>query len=150
MDNSFLNRIGPQIKVANTLIEKELNNRIANLISDYNLTGPQISLMVYLYEARERTVTQKEVADTFVLSHPTIRSIVRRMEKSGLIEVGHLKSDRRQISLSLSKKGFKLLNEHISEIYTVMSEVNHQITRGLDEGETKKLSEILAKIIQNF
>ncbi|HJE96944.1 MarR family winged helix-turn-helix transcriptional regulator [Ligilactobacillus acidipiscis] len=150
MNDRFLKRLGPQIKISNTLIEKELNKRIASLITDYKLTGSQISLMVYLYESKGRTVTQKEVADTFVLSHPTIRSIVRRMENNGLLEVGHLRSDRRQISLSLSEKGFNLLEQHIDDIYAVMDDVNHQIIRGLDEGEVQKFSEILTKVINNF
>ncbi|WP_270334972.1 MarR family winged helix-turn-helix transcriptional regulator [Ligilactobacillus acidipiscis] len=150
MNDRFLKRLGPQIKISNTLIEKELNKRIASLITDYKLTGSQISLMVYLYESKGRTVTQKEVADTFVLSHPTIRSIVRRMENNGLLEVGHLRSDRRQISLSLSEKGFNLLEQHIDDIYAVMDDVNHQIIRGLDEGEAQKFSEILTKVINNF
>lgn len=150
MNDRFLKRLGPQIKISNTLIEKELNKRIASLITDYKLTGSQISLMVYLYESKGRTVTQKEVADTFVLSHPTIRSIVRRMENNGLLEVGHLRSDRRQISLSLSEKGFNLLEQHIDDIYAVMDDVNHQIIRGLDESEAQKFSEILTKVINNF
>ena len=63
MQQTFLDEIGPQIKIANTLIEKELNSRVASLISEYPLTGPQITLMVYLYESKGRTITQKEVAD---------------------------------------------------------------------------------------
>lgn len=150
MSDRFLKRLGPQIKIANTLIEKELNQRIASLITDYNLTGSQISLMVYLYESQGRAVTQKEVADTFVLSHPTIRSIVRRLENNRLIEVGYLQSDRRQKSLVLTKEGLRLLEEHLTEIYAVMDEVNQQIIRGLSRGEAQQFSEILTKVIRNF
>ncbi|GBG94303.1 MarR family transcriptional regulator [Ligilactobacillus salitolerans] len=150
MPHNLLAAVGPQIKVANTLIEKELNNRIASLITEYNLTGPQITLLVYLSEAQGQTVTQKEVADKFVLSHPTIRSIVKRLEKNHLIELGQLANDKRQVTLLLTDQGAQLLAKHINEIRNVMEDVNRKIVGQLSPQETQELLEILAKIKQNF
>ncbi|WEV39545.1 MarR family transcriptional regulator [Lactobacillus sp. ESL0681] len=146
----LLQRLGPKIKIANTLIEKELNKQFANLFADYSLTGAQISLLVYLYDAGGRTVTQKEIADTFVLSHPTIRGIVRRLEASNLIETARLKSDQRQIVLTLSATGFALLKENIAQIHAIMNGINEQIVLGLTEAETAQLEQFLNKIIGNF
>lgn len=150
MSNVFLNRIGPKIKIANTVIEKELNNRFAELFSKYSLTGAQISLLVYLYDSKGRTITQKEIADTFVLSHPTIRGIVKRLEDNELIATSHLKSDQRQIVLTLTSKGFDLLDENIAEIHAIMNKVNEKIIKGLSDSEVKQLVHILDNIITNF
>ena len=150
MQQTFLDEIGPQIKIANTLIEKKLNSRVASLISEYPLTGPQITLMVYLYESKGRTITQKEVADKFVLSHPTIRSIVKRLANHGLIDVGYLETDHRQVTLSLSNKGFQLLEKHIDDIRQTMTDVNKQIVSQLSDADIQQLQQYLSTIIHHF
>ena len=150
MQQTFLDEIGLQIKIANTLIEKELNSRVASLISEYPLTGPQITLMVYLYESKGRTITQKEVADKFVLSHPTIRSIVKRLANHGLIDVGYLETDHRQVTLSLSNKGFQLLEKHIDDIRQTMTDVNKQTVSQLSDTDIKQLQQYLSTIIHHF
>ena len=150
MQQTFLDEIGPQIKIANTLIEKKLNSRVASLISEYPLTGPQITLMVYLYESKGRTITQKEVADKFVLSHPTIRSIVKRLANHGLIDVGYLETDHRQVTLSLSNKGFQLLEKHIDDIRQTMTDVNKQTVSQLSDTDIQQLQQYLSTIIHHF
>ncbi len=147
---AFLNRIGPKIKIANTLIEKELNKQFAEIFRDYSLTGAQISLMIYLYESKARQITQKEVADAFVLSHPTIRGIVKRLEANKLIATSSLESDQRQIVLKLSDKGFNLIDKNIVKIRSIMTNVNTRITKGLSDREISELEQVLSKISANF
>lgn len=145
-----MDRIGPQIKIANTLIEKEINNRFAELFKQYSLTGVQVSLLVYLYDSKGRTITQKEISDTFVLSHPTIRGIVKRLEENNFIFTSHLKNDQRQIVLTLSDRGYELLEQNINEIHAIMNSVNEQIVQGLTDVEAINLSKFLKTIIANF
>ena len=147
---AFLNRIGPKIKIANTLIEKELNKQFAEIFKDYSLTGAQISLMIYLYESKARQITQKEVADAFVLSHPTIRGIVKRLEANKLIATSRLENDQRQIVLKLSDKGFNLIDKNIVKIRSIMTNVNTRITKGLSDREISELEQVLSKISANF
>ena len=147
---AFLNRTGPKIKIANTLIEKELNKQFAEIFRDYSLTGAQISLMIYLYESKARQITQKEVADAFVLSHPTIRGIVKRLEANKLIATSRLENDQRQIVLKLSDKGFNLIDKNIVKIRSIMTNVNTRITKGLSDREISELEQVLSKISANF
>ena len=147
---AFLNRIGPKIKIANTLIEKELNKQFAEIFRDYSLTGAQISLMIYLYESKARQITQKEVADAFVLSHPTIRGIVKRLEANKLIATSRLENDQRQIVLKLSDKGFNLIDKNIVKIRSIITNVNTRITKGLSDREISELEQVLSKISDNF
>ncbi|WEV69653.1 MarR family winged helix-turn-helix transcriptional regulator [Bifidobacterium sp. ESL0775] len=142
--------LGPLIKVANTLIEKELNNRVASMFEGYSLTGPQITLMVYLHDAHGHSVTQREIADRFVLSHPTIRGIVKRLESAGLIKTSQLESDRRQILLELTAEGQRLMDAHIDDIHGVMKQINGKIIDGLGRTEQKKLVAALKRIVANF
>ena len=148
--NVYLNRIGPKIKAANTLIEKQLNNQFGEMFKDYSLTGAQISLMVFLYDAKDRTVTQKEIADMFVLSHPTIRGIVRRLEENGLIYTTHLETDQRQIVLQLSDKGFALVDKNITKIHAILDNTNAQITQGSSVVEVEQFEAFLDQIIEGF
>lgn len=142
--------LGALIKVANTLIERELNNRVSTLVPGLDLTGPQVTLLVYLYDSKGRTVTQKEIADRFVLSHPTIRGIVRRLEKAGLIDLSSLSQDRRQVVLSLSKRGFEIIDRHIDAIRAVMEDVNRRIVGPLDEDQQECFAAELRRIIRAF
>ncbi|MGL6206151.1 MAG: MarR family winged helix-turn-helix transcriptional regulator, partial [Lactobacillus panisapium] len=96
------------------------------------------------------TITQKEIADTFVLSHPTIRGIVKRLEDNNLISTSHLKNDQRQIVLTLSAKGFALLDDNITAIHEIMDKVNKRIVAGLSDADVKQLGHILNVIIGNF
>lgn len=147
---AFLNRIGPKIKIANTLIEKELNKEFGEIFRDYSLTGAQISLMIYLYESKARQITQKEVADAFVLSHPTIRGIVKRLEANKLIVTSRLENDQRQIVLELSNEGFNLIDKNIFKIQTIMTNINKRITKDLSKQEISELEQVLNKISANF
>ncbi|RMC56463.1 MarR family transcriptional regulator [Lactobacillus sp. ESL0260] len=147
---AFLNRIGPKIKIANTLIEKELNKEFGEIFRDYSLTGAQISLMIYLYESKARQITQKEVADAFVLSHPTIRGIVKRLEANKLIVTSRLENDQRQIVLELSNEGFNLIDKNIFKIRTIMTNINKRITKDLSKQEISELEQVLNKISANF
>ena len=147
---AFLNRIGPKIKIANTLIEKELNKEFGEIFRDYSLTGAQISLMIYLYDSKERKITQKEVADIFVLSHPTIRGIVKRLEANKLIVTSRLENDQRQIVLELSNEGFNLIDKNIFKIQTIMTNINKRITKDLSKQEISELEQVLNKISANF
>ncbi|WEV46455.1 MarR family winged helix-turn-helix transcriptional regulator [Bifidobacterium sp. ESL0690] len=150
VDVTGADSLGPLIKVANTLIEKELNNRVASMFEGYSLTGPQITLMVYLHDAHGHTVTQREIADRFVLSHPTIRGIVKRLESAGLIKTSQLQTDRRQILLELTAEGRRLMDAHVDDIHTVMRQINTKITDGLGSAEQKKLVAALKRIVANF
>ncbi|WEV72682.1 MarR family transcriptional regulator [Bifidobacterium sp. ESL0790] len=149
-DATGADSLGPLIKVANTLIEKELNNRVASMFEGYSLTGPQITLMVYLHDAHGHAVTQREIADRFVLSHPTIRGIVKRLESAGLIETSQLESDRRQILLELTAEGLRLMDAHIEDIHAAMERINARITDGFGVAEQKKLVAALKRIVTNF
>ncbi|RMC38606.1 MarR family transcriptional regulator [Lactobacillus sp. ESL0236] len=142
--------IGSKIKVANTLIERELNNQMSSIFGNYRLTGVQSMILVVLYEADNEPIIQKELADKFVLSHPTIRSVVRRLENAGLVQTGFLASDHRQVTLNLTLKGRDLMRAKIDKIYAVMNEVNHKISTHLTESESNKLVNILDVIINNL
>ncbi|MDF7640633.1 MarR family winged helix-turn-helix transcriptional regulator [Bifidobacterium sp. ESL0784] len=149
-DAAGADSLGPLIKVANTLIEKELNNRVASMFEGYSLTGPQITLMVYLHDAHGHAVTQREIADRFVLSHPTIRGIVKRLESAGLIKTSQLASDRRQILLELTAEGQRLMDAHVDDIHGVMKQINGKITDGLTSAEQVRLVAALKRIVANF
>lgn len=142
--------LGPLIKSANNLIEKELNNQMHDLFVESNLTGPQVALMVYLHESDGREISQKEIETEFSISHPTVRGIVKRLVKQNLITTSTLKSDRRQVILSLSPNGSSLIKKHLLEIYQIMDKINHKITADLSIEEQKKFADILQRIVKRF
>lgn len=150
MNIKFNYNLGPKIKVANNLIEKELNNQIRKIFDNYHLTGPQVALLIYLFEHQENNVSQKELEIKFTISHPTIRSIVKRLVEQNLIVTTVAKKDKRQIILSLSETGRKIIEKNLNQIYQTMNLVDRKITNNLSNEEQKSLLNILNQIISNF
>lgn len=150
MNNKFNYNLGPKIKVANNLIEKELNYQISEIFDNYQLTGPQVALLIYLFEHQENSVTQKELEIKFTISHPTIRSIVKRLVEKDLVVTMVAERDKRQIILSLSKLGREMIKKNLNQIYQKMNLVNKKITNNLSNEEQNILLSILNQIISNF
>lgn len=150
MNNKFNYNLGPKIKIANNLIEKELNYQISEIFDNYQLTGPQVALLIYLFEHQENSVTQKELEIKFTISHPTIRSIVKRLVEKDLVVTMVAERDKRQIILSLSKLGREMIKKNLNQIYQKMNLVNKKITNNLSNEEQNILLSILNQIISNF
>lgn len=142
--------LGPMIKVANNLIEKELNNQMRALFIDFQLTGPQVALLVYLFENQEREVSQKELEIKFTISHPTIRSIVKRLVQQQLLSAKMAKYDKRQVILALTNNSKEMIEDNIERIYLIMNKVNQKITAGLSNTQQMEFLSNLNQIISNF
>ncbi|BDR58720.1 MarR family winged helix-turn-helix transcriptional regulator [Xylocopilactobacillus apicola] len=145
-----MDNFGPLIKKANTLIEKELNNQMRKIFTETNLTGPQVALLVFLFEANGKMISQKELETTFAISHPTIRGIIKRLVQQDLINTAVPQNDKRQVVLSLTDRGVSLMNENIEQIQLTMEQVNHKIISNISKGSQEELSVNLKQIIQNF
>lgn len=78
-----------------------------NLLRECGITGPQLSLMWVL--AEESGLTQGNLASRLSLSSATVTGIVDRLERQGLVERSRNGSDRRQVSISISESGRKVL-----------------------------------------
>ncbi|MEK0306344.1 MarR family winged helix-turn-helix transcriptional regulator [Bifidobacterium favimelis] len=139
---------GSLIKKANILIEKHLTSQVKVIFPD--LTGTQFIIVYFLYEAEGTRVTQKDVADRFCLSHPTVRSIVKRLEASGWVAAHPLPEDRRQVRLSITDMGRRRMSVDGRRIADAMNGTNSLALKGFSPEEKSLLVSFLNRIIHTM
>lgn len=92
------------IKMLNTAVERMMNQEMSEL----GLTYTQTTVIGYLIENRDRDVCQKDIEYHLGLTHPTVSSILSRMETNGLICTQPLDSDHRYKRIMLTDKSVEL------------------------------------------
>ncbi|MCM1542324.1 MAG: MarR family transcriptional regulator [Blautia sp.] len=101
-----------QIKMLNTAVERILNQEM----SEMGLTYAQATVIGYLIENRDKVVCQRDIEYSLGLTHPTVSSILSRMESNGLVCTETQSADRRYKQITLSDKASGL-SERISQKY---------------------------------
>jgi DNA-binding MarR family transcriptional regulator/GNAT superfamily N-acetyltransferase len=93
-----------------------------------------------LSSGEEKTISQ--IAQEIGHSHPSVSTIIKEMEKRGVVTKGENKSDKRENNVKLTPKGLEL-NQRIqpqyidveSAIEKAISETHHDIWRAIEEWE---------------
>lgn len=106
-----------RIKMLNTAIERIMNREMSEL----GLTYTQTTVIGYLIENQEKDVCQKDIEYNLGLTHPTVSSVLNRMETSGLIVTEILPSDHRYKKILLTEKAISL-SEQIDSRYNAVKE----------------------------
>lgn len=75
----------------------DLNSK--QLVMQYGLTGPQVLLLKYIYEAGEEGIINSTLAKKASLSMATITSIIERLEKKSYVNKVRSNTDKRKIYL---------------------------------------------------
>jgi DNA-binding MarR family transcriptional regulator len=79
------------------------------LLQHFGLTAPQLVVLQHI--ARNGATSSSALAREASLSLPTLTGIVARLEARGLVQRTRNESDRRQLLVSLTESGAKLLEE---------------------------------------
>lgn len=136
------------IKIANTLLEKQMNELISAIFPE--LTGPQFVIVYHLYEHRGESIRQKDIEDRFRLSHPTVRGMVKRLTESGWLAGSNKADDRRQVLLNLTDKAMTCLGKEEERILQALDTTTGMATRGFSDQERQTLEVLLQRVITNM
>lgn len=142
----FLNSLGQQLKVLTILVEKSLNNGLKQL--GLNLTGTQVGVLSLVQQ--RAPITQKQIELTLKLSHPTTRGIVKRLVATGLVQTSPQVADQRQIVLTLTTTGQKLMATHAEQLQAQVAQVETQLLTNLTTADQAVLRRLLTQMIQNM
>ena len=132
---------GRLIKTLNTTIERNINRQLAK----YDLTGTQGIIIGYLSHNQDKEICQKHLEREFDLSHPTMSSILTRMESKGLIATSPLPKDRRYKKVFITEKGLDL----DKDIFASIEEMEAKMVTGLSEEQQNELKSLLNVLIKN-
>jgi DNA-binding MarR family transcriptional regulator len=113
-------------------ISLSLDLHYKQLLHEYGLSGPQIIVLKAIHADGKRPIS--EVARTVRLSHATVKAILDRLERKGLVSRTPNQQDRREIIISLTPEGYAtvqrspaLLHEKFISEFTALDlwEQNH-------------------------
>ena len=103
-----------------------INSRLNAHITSYNLTISQFGILEALYHIG--SMCQKELSDKILKSTANITTVIDNLEKRNLVKRIRQEADRRYITVELTEKGKKLIQEifpehvkHINEEMAILS-----------------------------
>lgn len=131
-----------QFKILNTAIERILNQEMAEL----NITYTQATVIGYLNKHNDIEICQKDIENALGLTHPTVSSILNRLEEKELITTEALSTDRRYKKIVLTKKSedmTKIINDKIEKIQL-------KVFQGFELEQEIDLGNMIEKIIKNI
>lgn len=130
-----------EFKILNTAIERLLNKEMSEL----GITYTQATVIGYLNLNKNVEICQKDLELNLGVTHPTMSSILSRLEEKNFIKTEPLSSDKRYKKISLTKKS----NEIINHIDTKIKYISNKLFKNLNSEEIDFLSSIIKKIILN-
>ncbi len=107
-----------------------------------HLSMPQIEVMSFI--GPEGSKTMKDIADHLRITPPSVTAMIAEMEKKGIVKRTVDPSDRRRISIVMSKKA-KII---YSSILEKKNEVLYKMLSRLSATDKKELERIITILIK--
>lgn len=117
---------------------------ISERLAPLNLYPGQDGLLYQLSQNNGLTMT--ELVEKLQIKHPTLFTMVNRMETVGLIIKEKDKIDKRTSRIFLTNEGKK----QISELSRVWQDLEKQLSKGFNEEEMTTVKTILHHLIKNL
>lgn len=125
-----------------TTAQRAVSLELTQKLAVYDITPSQYGVLYCLWD-QDGCSTPKHMAETLFLEMSTVSGILDRMQKKELIERLVNEDNRREIIVSLTKKGRELKDP----ILAIIDEVNEQVLKNFSEKESQELKEMLRHIV---
>lgn len=129
-------------KMLNTAIERLLNSELA----EYGLTYTQATVIGYLKRKEGQDTCQRDIEASLGLAHPTVSSILRRMEEKGMIQTENREEDHRYKHITLTPASEQLVHELRRRI----NGIEQRLYTGLSDEELASLNRMMQKMLHNI
>lgn len=130
------------IKILNTAFERTLNKEMAEL----GITYTQATVIGFLNKNMDAEICQKNIEENLGLTHPTVSSILARLEEKKIIYTEPLEADKRFKRVFLAENNSEMY-ERIEEKISAISEYAFD---GVTEEEQEQFSQVIHKVILNI
>jgi Transcriptional regulators len=117
---------------------------VSSFLKSIGLYDGQPRLLFYVKDSGG--CNQKELSEYLNVSNATIAVSLKRMEKCGIIEKSPDKSDLRNNIITLTDKGFEVVNKCIE----IFKTVNSKMYEGFNREEIENLENYYERIINNL
>lgn len=105
----------PQLQLSNQIcfplysVSRLITKAYKPFLDKMGITYPQYLVLMVLWENDEVTVNQ--ISEKLLLNTNTLSPLLKRMEKSGIIERNRSQKDERSVVIQLTKKGIQLRSQ---------------------------------------
>lgn len=131
-----------EIKILHAAVERRINQELSAI----HLTFVQAMVIQYLYHHMEETTCQKDIQRALGLTHPTVSSILNRLEEKQLICTEALGEDRRYKTIRPTGQSEELYQK----IQEIIARIHVEIFDGISVSEQEKVSDIFQKMLSNL
>ncbi len=131
-----------EFKILNTAIERILNKEMAEL----DITYTQATVIGFLNLNQSKDICQKDIEHGLGLTHPTVSSILNRLEDKKLIATEPFENDRRYKKIVLTNKS----SDMALAIKEKIKKITEQLFTGFTEEDEEVLSIIIKRLIGNI
>ncbi len=130
------------IKILNTAFERILNQEMAEL----GITYTQATVIGFLNKNRDAEICQRNIEENLGLTHPTVSSILARLEEKKIIYTQPLEADKRFKRVFLAEKN----SEMYEQIEEKISAISEYAFCGVTEDEQEMFSHVIRKVLGNI
>jgi DNA-binding MarR family transcriptional regulator len=127
-------------------IHLSYDQRINEVVKNYDLTRTQCEVIVFLSKNDDHKVTQKEIECFFSISNPTVTGLLNRLESKEFVVRKTSTKDARFKFIELTDKARALENE----IRLQLEENEDSILSSLNKEEEVLLMNLLKRIVENL
>lgn len=131
-----------EVKILNTAIERILNQTLARL----GITYTQSSVIGYVKHRPNQEICQKDVEKGLGLTHPTVSSVLKRLEEKQFIITEPSSFDRRFKRIILTQKSYEL-SESIDE---TIEKLNRDAFQNFSDEEAAMFEKLIRKMTLNL
>ena len=115
-------------------------------LKEDDMTFSQLILISYLWENRDKKVTQKDISDALHIKHPTTIGLLKRLEEKEMLSVVVDPDNRKYRNIALTEKGKRFIeNDRMRRRYT-----DEYMVEGMSEEEIKLLRSLLDRVYDNM
>lgn len=134
-------KIGMEVRALSKYIGRYLNN----IQSQYDITGPQGLILMYIYQTDE-DVYQRDIEKFFNIRSSTATGLITSLEEKEYIIKESVMSDARLKKLVLTKKA----KNAVSLVDTQVVQLEEKMLQGISEEEIQTFRKIIAKMTKNL
>lgn len=134
-------KIGMEVRALSKYIGRYLNN----IQSQYDITGPQGLILMYIYQTDE-DVYQRDIEKFFNIRRSTATGLITSLEEKEYIIKESVMSDARLKKLVLTKKAKNAVNL----VDTQVVQLEEKMLQGISEEEIQTFRKIIAKMTKNL
>ncbi len=126
-------------------LSKYIGRYLNNIQSQYDITGPQGLILMYIYQTDE-DVYQRDIEKFFNIRRSTATGLITSLEEKEYIIKESVMSDARLKKLVLTKKA----KNAVSLVDTQVVQLEEKMLQGISEEEIQTFRKIIAKMTKNL